>query len=302
MDRLDLIRTFVRVVESGSFSATARELRVGQPAISKHIAALEARLGAELIRRSSRTFSVTEAGRDFYESSVRLLEDFEEATSQIKRAQASPNGLLRVMASPTFSRLYIGPWLAKFFDRYSGVSVELLTSSTPTSLIEDGVDIAFHGGELSDSSLIAKKIAETSIITVATPQYLAKFGTPKQPGDLARHLGVAFIQYGATRDWIFEDQSGRFIYQPKGCIRTNDAEQMRIAVLSHLGIANAPAWLFAKELASGGVCHLLRKFAQPKPIFALRPNGRRVAAKVKVFMDFMEEILARELSTAITEP
>jgi DNA-binding transcriptional LysR family regulator len=197
MDRLDLIRIFVRVVESGSFSATARERGVRQPAISKHVAALEARLGAELIRRSSRTFSVTDAGRDFYESSVRLLEDFDAATAQAKRAVANPNGLLRVMASPTFSRLYIGPWLAEFFRRYPDISVELLTSSTPTSLIEDGVDIAFHGGELSDSSLIAKKIAETSIITVATPQYLAKHGAPEHPDDLAHHLGVIFIQYGA---------------------------------------------------------------------------------------------------------
>jgi DNA-binding transcriptional LysR family regulator len=298
MDRLDLIRIFVRVVESGSFSATARERGVRQPAISKHVAALEERLGAELIRRSSRTFSVTDVGRDFYESSIRLLEDFDAATAQVKRAQAGPNGLLRVMASPTFSRLYIAPRLAEFFHRYPGVSVELLTSNTPTSLMEDGADIALHAGELSDSSLIARKIADTSIITVATPQYLAKYGTPEHPGEHARHLGVVFIQFGAPRDWIFEDETGRFIHQPKGSFRTNDAEQMRIAVLSDLGIANAPAWLFAKELASGDVRPLLGKFAQSKPIFALRPGGRRFAAKVQVFMDFMEEILARELAAA----
>jgi DNA-binding transcriptional LysR family regulator len=303
MDRLDLIRIFVRVVESGSFSATARELGVGQPAISKHVAALEARLGAELIRRSSRTFSVTDVGRNFYESSVHLLEDFELATAQVKRAQASPNGLLRVMASPTFSRLYVGPWLAEFFRRYPEVSVELLTSSTPTSLIEDGVDMALHGGALSDSSLIAKKIAETSLITVATPQYLAKYGAPEHPHELVRHLGVGFIEYGVLCDWIFADQSGRFVYQPKGSIRTNDAEQLRIAVLSHLGIANAPAWLFGRELASGDIHPLLEKFSQPNPIFSLRSGGRRLAAKVQVFMEeIMEEILARELSTVVTKP
>lgn len=224
MDRLDLLRIFVRVVETGSFSATARELGVGQPAVSKHVAALEARLGAKLIRRSSRTFGITDVGRDFYKSSVRLLEDFDAATTRVKRAQSSPSGLLRVMASPTFGRLYVTPWLPEFFRRYPDVSVELLTSSsTPTNLIEDGVDIAFHGGELTNSSMIAKNFAETSLITVATPQYLAKYGVPEEPGDLARHLGVAFIQYGATRDWIFEDESGRFTYQPKGCIRTNDA-------------------------------------------------------------------------------
>src|SRR5271168_550955 len=192
VDQLDLIRIFVRVVESGSFSATARERGVGQPAISKHVAALEERLGAELIRRSSRTLSVTDAGRDFFESSVRLLEDFDLATSQVKRAQISPNGLLRVMSSPTFSRLYISPWLADFLERYPDVSIELLTSTTPTGLIEDGVDIAIYGGDLSDSSLIAKKIAESALITVATPQYLGKYGAPERPSDLARHSGIAF--------------------------------------------------------------------------------------------------------------
>ena len=113
---------------------------------------------------------------------------------------------------------------------------------------------------------------------------------------------LAEAESRTTGDWIFEDESGRFVYQPKGSIRTNDAEQMRIAVLSHLGIANAPTWLFAKEFASGDVCPLLIKFAQPtKPIFALRPSGRRLAAKVHVFVDFMQEILARELSTAVTK-
>jgi DNA-binding transcriptional LysR family regulator len=298
VDQLDLIRIFVRVVESGSFSATARERGVGQPAISKHVAALEERLGAELIRRSSRTLSVTDAGRDFFESSVRLLEDFDLATSQVKRAQISPNGLLRVMSSPTFSRLYISPWLADFLERYPDVSIELLTSTTPTGLIEDGVDIAIYGGDLSDSSLIAKKIAESALITVATPQYLGKHGAPERPSDLARHSGIAFIQYGAPREWVFEDKSGRFVHHPKGAVRTNDSEHMRVAVLAHLGIANAPAWLFAKELASGKVRPLLQKYDQPKPISALRPAGRRLAAKVRVFVDFMEEILARELVTS----
>ena len=166
-------------------------------------------------------------------------------------------------------------------------------------MIEDGVDIALLGGELLDSSLIAKKIAETSIVTVATPQYLAKYGSPEHPDDLTHHLGVIFIQYGTPRDWIFEEESGRFVCQPHGSLRTNDAEQMRIAVLSHLGIANAPAWLFARELASGEVCPLLTRFTQPtKPIFALRRSGRRLTARVHVFVDFMAEILARELSTA----
>jgi DNA-binding transcriptional LysR family regulator len=298
LDRLDLIQIFVRVVESGSFSATARELGVGQPAISKQIAALEAQLGAELIWRSSRTFSLTEVGREFYESSIRLLDDFEAARTRVTRAQAFPKGLVRVMASSTFSRLYITPHLGEFLSRYSDMKVELLTSNTPSNLIEDGVDVAIYGGDLSDSSLIVSKIAETSIATVATPEYLQKNGVPKHPSDLDQHEAVIFVQQGAPREWAFEHRSSRIVHQPKGRFRTNDAEQLRIAVLSHLGIANAPAWLFARELSSGSVRQLLTEYAQPKSILALRPGGRRLAAKVRVFIKFMEEVLTRELGSA----
>jgi LysR family transcriptional regulator for bpeEF and oprC len=241
MDRLDLIRIFVRVAESGSFSATARELGVRQPTISKHIAALEAQLGAALIWRSSRTLSLTEAGREFYESSIRLLEDFDAAAARVSRAQTTPRGLIRMMASSTFSRLYISTHLEEFLVSYPDISVELLTSNAPTNLIEDGVDVAIHGGDLSDSSLIVKKIAETSIATIATPTYLKKHGVPMHPSELDRHQAVVFVQRGSPREWVFQDPSGRLVYQPRGTVRTNDAEQLRIAVLSHLGIGNAPS-------------------------------------------------------------
>jgi DNA-binding transcriptional LysR family regulator len=302
VDRLDLIQIFVRVVESGSFSATAREFGVRQPAISKHIAALEAQLGAALIWRSSRTLSLTEAGREFYESSIRLLEDFDAAAARVSRAQTTPRGLIRMMASSTFSRLYISSHLEEFLKLYPDISVELLTSNSPTSLIEDGVDVAIHGGELSDSSLIAKKIAETSIATVATPVYLEKHGVPTHPSELDRHQAVVFVQHGAPREWVFEDPSGRLVYQPKGTVRTNDAEQLRIAVLSHLGIGNAPSWLFQRELASGSAVQVLNGYTQPKPIYAIRPGGRRLTTKVRVFIDFMEEVLARELKAPVIPP
>lgn len=298
MDRLDLIRIFVRVVETGNFSATARELGVGQPAISKRVAALEAELGTELIRRSSRNFTITEAGRRFYDSSVRLLEDYEAARSEAKKVQASPSGLLRVLASPTFCRLYVTPNLALFRDRYPDVAVDLITATPPTRMMEDGADVAIYGGELSDSSLVAKKIADAAVVTFATPEYLAAHGTPRQPSDLEHHVAIAFLEFGAIREWVFENASDRYVYQPRGFLRTNDSEQMRSAVLSHLGVANAPSWLFAKELAAGTVQPLLTGFAYPKPVFAMRPSGRRLAKKVEVFMGFVSEILAVELKLA----
>ena len=156
MDRLEGIKIFVRVVESGSFSAVARELGTGQPAISKQVAALEERLGAQLLMRTSRSLSLTEAGRDFYESAVRLISDLEAAESRVGSGQASPSGVVRVTAAPGFSRRYVVPKLHAFRARYPKVVVEMLVSERTSNLVEEGIDLAIRNGALADSSLIAR--------------------------------------------------------------------------------------------------------------------------------------------------
>jgi DNA-binding transcriptional LysR family regulator len=293
MDRLEAIQTFVRVVETGSFSAPARELRIGQPTISKQVAGLEAHLGAELLKRSSRKVGLTDAGRQFYESAVHLLQEYDAATARVGRGHVAPSGLVRAMVLSTLTRRYIVPRMGEFFDRYPSISVELLNFDRPANLIEEGIDVAIHSGDLSDSSLIAKKIAETSVVLVATPEYLEKHGTPKHPKQLRQHRSVAYMYQGAPRPWVFEKKSTRIVHQPDGNLRTSDAEQMRIAVLNHLGIANGPAWLFAEEISSGAVRRLLPEYERRKSIHALRAGGRRLAAKTTVFIDFLVEIFAK---------
>ena len=161
MDRLEGIKIFVRVVESGSFSAVARELGTGQPAISKQVSALEERLGAQLLMRTSRSLSLTEAGRDFYEFAVPLISDLEAAESRIGSGQASPSGVVRVTAAPGFSRLYVVPKLPSFRARYPKDVVEMLVSERTSNLVEEGIDLAIRNGALSDSSLVARKIGES---------------------------------------------------------------------------------------------------------------------------------------------
>src|SRR6202048_5564714 len=182
MDRLEGIKKFVRVVERGRFSAVARELGTGQPAISKQVAALEERLGAQLLMRTSRSLSLTEAGRDFYESPVPLISEIEAAESRIGSGQASPSGVVRVTAAPGFSRLYVVPRLPLFRERYPNVVVEMLVSERTTNLVEEGIDLAIRNGTLSDSSLIARKIGESAIIAVASADYLERRGEPTRPG------------------------------------------------------------------------------------------------------------------------
>ena len=176
MDKFDAMQTFVRLVEKGSFSAVAKERGIGQPAVSKQISALENELGTELIHRTSRSITLTEPGRDFYESALHILDDFENATSRIGRGQTAPKGLIRVTVPPTFARLHMVSKLAAFFASYPDLAVEMAASQSPSTIIEDGFDLAIHSGGLPDSTLVTRRLAQTMIILVATPQYLSRHG------------------------------------------------------------------------------------------------------------------------------
>jgi DNA-binding transcriptional LysR family regulator len=293
MDRLQCIKIFVRVVESGSFSAVARELGTGQPAISKQVAALEEHLRAQLLMRTSRSLSLTEAGRDFYESAVPLISDLEAAESRIGSGQASPSGVVRVTAAPAFARLYVMPKLSAFHARYPKVVVESLVSERTSNLVEEGIDVAIRNGALSDSSLIARKIGESAVITVASPDYLERRGEPTRPSELDRHDGVIFVSQDGPRPWTFASRAGATAYQAVASFRSNDGEQLRAAVLAGLGITQAPYWLFAADIRAGTVRRILRDREPARiPISAVRPASRRQPSKVVVFVDFLAELLA----------
>src|ERR1700677_5089959 len=163
MDKFDAMQTFVRLVEKGSFSAVAKERGIGQPAVSKQISALEDERGTELIHRTSRSIALTEPGRDFYESALHILDDFDNATSRIGRGQNAPKGVIRVTAPPTFARLHMVSKLPAFFAAYPDIAIEMSTSQSPTTIIEDGFDLAIHSGDLPDSTLVARKLGQTMI-------------------------------------------------------------------------------------------------------------------------------------------
>ena len=292
MDKFDSMQMFVRVIEKGSFSAVAKQRGIGQPAVSKQISALEEELGTELIHRSSRSIALTEAGRDFYESALRILDDLESATSRIGRGQTSPKGIIRVTVPPTFARLHMVSKLAAFFAAYPDMAVEMAASESPTTIIEDGFDLAIHSGDLPDSNLVARRFAQTSIILVATPQYLSRHGAPESPDDLNRFRSVVLVERGSVQPWRFGSGRDAKRVVPTGVFRTSDIEQMRMGVLEHLGIAQAPAWLFAAELREGTVVALLTAFERTVPILAVRPASRRLSTKVRVFIEHLERTFA----------
>jgi LysR family transcriptional regulator for bpeEF and oprC len=178
--------------------------------------------------------------------------------------------------------------LPAFFAAYPDMAVEMGASESPTTIIEDGFDLAIHSGDLPDSSLVARRFAQTVIILVATPQYLTRHGAPESPGDLSRFRSVVFVERGSVQPWTFGSGRDAKRVIPTGVFRTSDIEQMRMGVLEHLGIAQAPAWLFAAELREGTVVRLLNSFERTIPILAVRPASRRLSAKVRIFIEHLE--------------
>lgn len=297
MDRLDAIRLFIRVIERGSFSAAAREAGTGQSVVSKQIAALEAQLGAQLLLRTSRSLRMTETGQRFYESALRLVDDYAALEALARDAQAAPSGLVRIAVAPVFGRLYIVPHLPAFFERFPGIRVEMFASDRYVNMIEEGIDLAIRHGDLADSTLTARRLASSPFVTVATPTYLERRGVPAAPADLARHACIVFTGREEVRPWSYRGGDGaKLLHRPDGSFRTNDGEQIRAAVLSHFGIANLPAWLVMPELASGELTPVLQGYEmETTAISAVYASRRGLTAKVRIFIDFLVETLDRHL-------
>lgn len=295
MDRLDVMRLYVRVVETGSFSQAARALKIGQPTVSKQIAGLEARLGAQLLRRTSRGLSLTDAGQSYYDSAVRLIEDFTAAEQRVRQGQVAPAGPIRVAISASFGRVQIMPRLPAFFARYPDISVETDISDRYVNLIERRIDVAVRIGHLADSSLTARRIGRTDIAVLATPAYLARHGTPQTPGDLGRFPCMTYLIDGRARPWEFSGPAGAIDFIPQGPVRSGDAEHIRAGVLAGLGLAQLPTWLVVDEIAAGTIVPVLTDFAPPPyPISAVTPGGRLQAGRVRAFVDFLADAFAAD--------
>ncbi len=295
MDRFSTLQLYVRVFESGSFTRAAQEMGIGQPAVSKQISALEAHLGASLFVRSPRGLRATAAGDDFYDSAIKLLAGFEEAESRIGRGHVAPAGLVRVAAPPALARMYLVPRLPAFFAQFPDIAVEVSVSERHVDLIKEGIDVALRIGTLRDSSLIARRIGSMHIATVASPGYLEQHGTPQDPAQLRFHNLVTGYANNRALAWRFEPPSGPMQIEPNGNIRSNDAEAIRAAVLSGLGIAHDAQAMFQSDLDEGRVVPLLQAFKPtPRDIHAVTAGGRRLPHRLRVFIDLLTRMAEEE--------
>lgn len=295
MDRFSSLQLFVRVVERGNFTHVGREFGIGQPAVSKQIAALEARFGTRLLNRTSRGLQPTSAGQDLYESAIRILHDLEEVELGIGRNRVSPAGVVRLATPPALGRMYIIPRLPAFFARFPDVSIDLSVAERRVDLVREGIDIALRVGALADSMLVARKIGDLHMMIAATPAYLERNGTPSSPADLRSHNLIVGQTQGATQAWKFIGPDGPFMLEPEGNLRSNDAEDQRAAVLAGLGIGYAGRAMFEADLKAGNVISILPDFVPaPSPIHVLCVGGRKMPQRFRVVIDFLAEICADE--------
>jgi DNA-binding transcriptional LysR family regulator len=296
MDRLAAMEAFVRVVDAGSFSGAAKQLRVGQPAVSKTIAQLEDRLGVRLLLRSTRGLTPTEAGRNFYERAKRSIEEAEEAELAARGAAAALTGRLRISSPVTLARLQIVPRLPAFFAENPALEVDLVLEDRDVNSIAEGVDVALWIGPSADSLLVARKLAVCRRIVVGAPEYFDVVGIPQKPADLLGHQAVIYDQRQGGQSWTFRQGSAEVSVTVNGRFRTSAAEGVREAVLAGLGVSiGGTAWMFMPELKSGAVTEVLRDWSLPSgELWVGFPTGRLASAKARAFTTFIERELAEE--------
>lgn len=292
MDRFQAMTTFTRVVDTGSFSAAARQTNVGQPAVSKLIAQLEERLGVRLITRTTRGLSPTEAGQRFYERARRALEEADEADLAARGAGRGLTGRLRISAATTFARLHIVPRIPEFLAEHPELDLEIIMDDRVVDMVEEGIDVSLRMGALADSTATARKLAAGRRSLVATPAYLARAGVPQTPAEVAGHEAVVYTRYD-VRNWAFRNAAGgEASVSVGGRLRVTAAEGLRAAVLADIGLAVASDWMFTRELASGEVVRVLEDWALPPiDLWALFPTGRLASAKARSFADFVAAAL-----------
>ena len=293
MDRLRDMELFVRVVETGSFSAAARHLKIGQPAISKAIGALEDRLGARLLVRSTRQLRPTEAGTAFYERAIRAIAEASEAEAAARGAGAGLEGRLRVCTPVTFGRLNLVPKLAAFLEAHPKIQLELVMDDHDKDLVAENIDAAFRCGVLPDSAMVARKLAQTQVLVVASPAYLARKGVPRTPTDLLKHDGIIFTNMG--EDWVFRRGNSETQVRIARRLTFTAAEGVRAAVIAGLGFTICSRWIFAPELESGEVVPLLKDWRlPPDKLWVIYPSGQLTSTKARVFVNWFEKIITRE--------
>jgi len=293
VDKLNAMRAFVKVAESGSFSTAARLLGRSKAMVSKQLAMLEGALGVQLLVRTTRQVRLTDPGRAYFERCAQLLADLDDIESNVQQNQASPRGVLRVAGPQTFAELHLSAALREFLLRYPDLKVELVLTDRVVDLVDHGFDVAIRIGQLEDSSLLARRLASSSMVTCASPDYLARRGTPHTPEQLVEHDLILDTNLRQPGNWRFVQGSRTFNVRVAGRLQVNSAVMVRHVLVSGAGIGLCPAFVVREDLEAGRLLPLLAEYSgYDLGVYAVYPHTRHVPSRVRVFVDFLADYLA----------
>ncbi|OHT21756.1 LysR family transcriptional regulator [Edaphosphingomonas haloaromaticamans] len=298
MDRIDLFRTFIRVVECASFTRAADMLGMPRSSVSAAIQDLEVRVGARLLHRTTRRVTPTQDGVAFYDRCLRLIADVEETEGLFRQTSAGPSGMLRIDVPGRIGRLIIAPALPDFFARYPDIEIGLGVTDRAVNLVEDSIDCVLRVGPLADSGMIARSIGELPLINVASPDYIARYGVPMAPTDLHAHRAVRYASpsSGRVENWEWIEDGTMRTKAMSGSVTVNSAEAYIACCLAGLGLIQIPAYDVKAHLVAGEMVEVMPDHrAESMPMTLLYPHRQHLSRRLQVFVDWLADLLAHEV-------
>lgn len=295
MDRIDQLRIFIRVADSGGFTMAADQLGLPRPTVSLAIQQLEARLGARLFNRTTRRVSLTQDGEALLEAAAALVADAEELEQRFHPRASALSGRLRVDLPSRIARRLVAPALPAFFKTHPGIELDLGSSDRAIDLVHEGIDCALRVGELPPSSLVAQPLGVFRLVNCASPAYLARHGAPRTPADLPRHLAVNYASpnYGRAAPWEWEEHGRPQAVAMRAQVSANNAETYIACCLAGLGLIQIPAFDVREELESGELVEVLSEWpAPPMPVQIVYPHRRHLSRRVRAFNGWLAGVLA----------
>ncbi|KQP14067.1 LysR family transcriptional regulator [Pseudorhodoferax sp. Leaf267] len=297
MDQLQSMRMFARVVEAGSFTKAAESLDAPKATVTKQIQHLEARLRVKLLNRTTRLVTVTPDGAAYYERTIRLLNDLDDIEASVSNAQANPKGRLRVDIGASVAQRIVIPALHTFYARYPDIQLDLGVGDKPVDLISDNIDCVVRGGELTEQSLVARRIGTLGFVTVAAPAYIARHGMPAHPRDLDQgHRTINFFSARSGRQFghHFWRDGEHIAVEGRYQLALNESNAHVTALLAGLGVAQTASFDAQPYIDSGALVRLLPDWQGPTvPVHVVYPPNRHLSAKVRAFVDWSADLFAR---------
>ncbi len=297
MDKLTSMNVFVRVAKAGSFAGGARELDISRAMATKHIMQLESSLGTRLFNRTTRSLSLTDVGASYLERCQQVLQDVDEMEAAVTHLQTEPRGVLKISAPPVIGATHITRAIAEFIKIHSDLTVDLILQSSPGDMIDEGIDIAIYLGALDDTSMVARKLASSSMIVCGSPDYLARHGIPEKPEDLYEHSCLVNWASAPRNKWHFKSDSGNVTIPVTGRMQANVADALRLAAIEGLGLVMLASYVVSRDIEKGKLKPVLENYTLPPlDIHAVYPHRKYLSAKVRRFLEFLQVWLGPRVS------